>query len=140
MRIEPSIDAFGVKHMVAFGDQSEILIVFEFIETNSALKSTFSDLQTLHHRIHESWECLDHRRVKPSRGSAPPQGAAEAGTDAAGGGRFGAVADVDGEETHEEESADEDDDDDGHGRAEILVRGILWGSVVGPRLRSSRRE
>ncbi|CAL5392730.1 unnamed protein product [Camellia sinensis] len=63
MRIEPSIDAFGVKHMVAFGDQSEILNVFEFIETNSALKCTFSDLQTRHHRIHESWECPDHRRV-----------------------------------------------------------------------------
>lgn len=92
--------------MVAFGKQPERFVLFEFVQANRALQSTFSDFEILDFGVGESGECLDDGCIETTRrrGASGAQG--ERGADAPAGAGLGPATDVDGEEAHEEESRD----------------------------------
>lgn len=119
VRGEPLVDALRVKHVVTLWDQTQRFGFLELVEANGAFESPFSNLVNLHHRILESGEGFNNCRIeatcRPTRTSS--------GAELAAGlrGRIGAVADVDGEEAHEEKRGYEDHDYDSQGGAESFV-------------------
>lgn len=121
VRSQPLVDALGVEHVVALGDQTQHFVVLELIQADGALERVLPDFEPLDCGVLEGGEGVDDGGVKSAGGAAAgAAGVGSAGADTGGLG-VGAVADIDGEEAHEEEGGDEDDDDDGHGGAEALV-------------------
>lgn len=125
VRPEPHVDALGVEHVVALGDEPQGVLVLEFVQAHGALERALPELLALDRGVFEGREGVDHLGVEAAQGRPPPQGAGGAErADAARGPGGGAVAEVDGEEAHQEEGRDEDHDYDGHGRSEVGV-GVL---------------
>lgn len=121
VRRKPSIDAIGMKDMIAFGKKTERFIVFELAQTNSALKRALADLVILDLGVDEGGESEENLRVKASLCVATAREGAGDRVDAGVGAESAAAAaltDVDREEAKKEEGADEDDDDDRHGWVE----------------------
>lgn len=111
-----------MENVIALGQQTQRLVLLKLVQTDGALQRPLSDLVVLHLRVRESGEGFYDGAVEPTRrrGSASPH--REGPADAPGGaGGVRAVADVDGEEAHEEEGSYEDNNDDRHRRAEPWV-------------------
>lgn len=110
MRFKPGVDTLGVEDVIAFRDQTQRFVVLELVQADGALQSAFANLQRLDLRVDEGRESVDDLAVEAARGTSP--GAVASGAGGAGDGvaGVGAVADVDGEEAHEEESGNQHDD------------------------------
>lgn len=125
VRREPRVDAVGVERVAALGDQAERLLVLELVQAHRALQRPFPDLEPLHRRVQERGEGVDDRGVEPAHPPQrpPPEGVLPGGLPAlaAAEAPVGALADVDGEEAHEEEGADQDHHDYGHRGVELLA-------------------
>lgn len=121
MRFEPGVDTLGVEDVVTFRDQTQRFVVLELVQADGALERAFAYLQRLHLGVNEGRESVDNVAVEAARRTAPgavAAGAAGADDGVAG---VGAVADVDGEEAHEEERRNQHDDYYGERRAEFHV-------------------
>lgn len=136
---QPGVNAIRVKHMIALWDQTQRLVVLKLVQAHGALQRAFPDLEPLDRGVHQGGEHLYYLRVQPaldvaaSGEYASPNAAAWLG--------FRTVADVDGEESHEEKGGDQNDDDDCHGRAELRVLvGVLVAAGLGRDTRNLRRE
>lgn len=107
--------------MVALGNQTQRFVILKLVQAHGALQRSLPDFKPPDDFVLQGRERVDNAGVEATRGAASgaagdgPAGAYTAGL------RVGAVADVDGEETHEEEGGDQDGDDDRHGGAEALV-------------------
>lgn len=121
MRFKPGVDTLGVENVVAFRDQTQRFVVLELVQTDSALERALADLQRLDLGVDEGRERVDDVAVESAQGAAP--GAVASGASGADDGvaGVGAVADVDGEEAHEEESRNQHDNYYGERRAEFHV-------------------
>jgi len=65
VREEPPIDAFRMKGVAAFGQQAELLVVFEFADTDGTLVRFFPmRLEALHDIVGEHREAFDDGSVK----------------------------------------------------------------------------
>lgn len=110
MRFKPGVDALGVEDVVAFRDQTQRFVILELVQADGALERAFADLQRLDLRVHEGRESVDDLAVEAAGGAAPGAVASGAGGADDGVAGVGAVANVDGEEAHEEESRNQHDD------------------------------
>lgn len=103
MREQPRIDAIRVENVVAFREQADAVAVLELGEAHGALDAaaTLSDSEVLHG---EDRALVDELAVEAtgaevSRGCNWASGAATVGV--------GAVAEVEGDEAHDEEDGEE---------------------------------
>lgn len=110
MRFKPGVDTLGVEDVVAFRDQTQRFVILELVQADGALERAFADLQRLDVGVDEGRESVDDLAVEATGGAAPGAVASGAGGADDGVAGVGAVANVDGEEAHEEESRNQHDD------------------------------
>jgi len=103
--LEPRINAVGVEDVVAVREEAEGIIVVELGETHGALERVLADLELLDRRVVEDGERL-YDGIIESTGTACPEDGPAWVSGSGGAFSVGAVADVEGDEGHEEEGGD----------------------------------
>ena len=122
---QPGVDAVRVENVVALGYQTQRFVVLEFVQAHRALQRAFPDLQPFHCGVGQGREGIDDLLIEPTRGRRVS--GEDACRDAVAALDPRAVADVDGEESHEEERGNQNDDDYRHRGAELGVGVVALG-------------
>lgn len=124
---EPGINAVRVEHVVAFGEESEGIFVWEIGQAHSTFERFFTLFEVLDVGVEEGGKGIKEFPVDPLRAGAGDRG---------GGGLrgdddpwLGTAAEVDGEDAHHKKSKDDGSNGDGNGGLPAVV-----GDVCGHRL------
>jgi len=120
---QPCIDAIGVEHVAAFGDQAQRFVVAELVETNSAFQRGPPDLQGFNLGVHERRKRVHYRPVEPVMlPPVHPAGDRHSQVEPPSDPPLSALARVDGHESQRKEDHYEDHQNRSHGLVESQSR------------------